>query len=334
MSAQRIVVQGPPLRAGVIGVYLANAGADVTIAVEGDEPTGSVLLRPELDRFHAEIGLDPFKLPGASKALVMVARVPEGPITLPFSPFGMANAGVDFHHYWKRANALRPQAELSDYSLALSLADNADRLDLARLPLKVGTRLSRPTYTTALLERAQQSGAKVANAFDPKEGDLIVDCSASGKPPLWLGHRLTVASDSDLEGIEPAICFNAAKRLLALSADCEMNTAEQAEYTRLAQLEVERIEDMRVLLASEDPQATKRPTLKRKVDLFAACARIPTEDFEVFSAPEWLAALIARGVRPRRYDRLANAMPEGNLLEWLAALRQQIDQIATSVRGS
>jgi len=334
MSAQRIVVQGPPLRAGIIGAYLACAGAKVIIALVGEEPTGSVLLRPELDRIHAEIGLKSQKLPGASKALGMMALVPEGPVTLPFSPYGMANAGVDFHHYWKRASALRSQPELGDYSLALALAGKADRVDLSRLPLKVGTRLSRPTYAKALLELAQQSGAKVTTAFDPREGDLIVDCGATDASPYWQGHRVRVASDGDLEGIEPTICFNAAKRLLALSADNAKNPAEQAEYTRLAQLEVERIEDMRVLLACEDPRATNRPSLKRKVDLFAACGRIPTEDFEVFSQPEWLAALIARGVRPRRHDRLANTMPEASLLEWLTALRQQINQIATSVRGS
>ncbi len=334
MSADRIIVCGPAVRVGIVGAYLAarwaSEGRELVIVAEDEETDEAVLLRPGFERFHGEVGLAPDTLSGAAPALATSVPTHDGVIEFPFSPFGMANAGVDFHHYWQRAGKVSEQPGLPEFSLALALADKAERADLSKLPVAVGLRISRRAYSQALLSLAERHGAQLDPVFDASvsEHSLLVDCRNSNARPRWEGTQLVVASDHDIDGIESAICIGAARRLVALMADLGNNSAEQAEYNRLAEQEVERIADMRELLACVDPRSTSRQALKRKVDLFEACGRIPTEDFEVFLPPEWLAALWSRGVRPRRHDRMASAMPEADLLQWLAALRRQIGEIA------
>lgn len=333
MTVRPIIVRGPAMRVGIIGAYLAakalSKGKEIILDPKAEDD-GKVLLRPDFARFHAEVGIEAKVQGHAHSVLATTVRTHGGDVSLPFSPFGLANGGVEFHHYWKRASGLSQQPKLSAYSLALALEGRAHSTDLSRLPLVVGARIDRSTYADLLLSEAQARGAKLMTGDVQSESpdSLVIDCSGSDHPPLWKDSLIRVASESDIDGLEALTALNAAKRLVGLAGDVSAEGAEIAEYNRLAQGEVERIGDMRELLISDDPRLVQSPTLKRKVDLFEACGRIPTEDFEVFTPPEWLAALMARGVMPRRYDRIANLMPESDLLNWLSALRQQIVQIA------
>ena len=329
---ERVIVSGPAVRVGIIGAYLAakwaGEGREVILSPDTEARSDEVLLRPGFKPFHAEVGLAADVLEGGKVALGTRVETASGPVTLPFTPFGLSNGGVDFHHFWQRANTISEQPELEDYSLARALEGRTDQMDLSRLPVSVGMRLPRAKYASALIELAQARGAKVVSDGDPQMAQLCIHCENPCVAQAWDGGVLRVFCSHAIDGIEPLRCLNAAKRLVALMADLHDNAAERGEYNRLAANEAERIADMVELLGSDDPAATQRAALKRKIDLFEACGRIPTEDFEVFTKPEWLAALWARGIRPRRNDRLANVMPEPDLLNWLSALRQQIGQLS------
>jgi len=102
-------------------------------------------------------------------------------------------------------------------------------------------------------------------------------------------------------------------RMSAFMPDTGFHRAELAEYNRVAELESQLIKDMKILLHQGSQGAEGRPTLARKVDVFAQRGRIPTEDYEVFTGPEWMAALMSIGLVPKHYDRLADAFPAEDL---------------------
>ncbi|MEL7444636.1 MAG: tryptophan 7-halogenase [Pseudomonadota bacterium] len=331
MSDKRIAIVGPALKAGVIGAYLAARwaapGQEVIIQPEAEsESDGPLLLRPDHERFHAEIGLSRAAQSG-NPAFAFRVETSRGAVSLPFSPHGLTNGGVAFHHFWHRANSITEQPDLPDFSLALALEKALALPDLAQVSLEAGWTVQRAKYATALLELARENGAIISSPEEANSAHVVIDCRINSAEPGWSDGKVTVTGCPDIPGLDWQICANAARRLVGLIGDAKDFESEQLEYSRLARSELDRIDDMRELLFAMDPFKTERPSLKRKIDLFEACGRIPTEDFEVFGQAEWLAALWERGIRPRRHDRMANAMPEGDLLKWLSMLRKQIEQV-------
>lgn len=342
MSVERIVVRGPKLRAAIMGALLARRWLDSTseliVAPEPDEcDEATVLARPGHERFHAELEIPQDRLgalTGAQPVLAVPVETDTGRHWLPFSPFGMPNSGVDFHHFWHRADSVEKQDDLTQFSLSLALAQSSRTptlSELEKLPLELGLAMDRDRYANVMLETARSGGARIADEGRevPDHTDLLIDCRLSGEAPNWSDGRITIASDRDIPGLEWQVLAQAGRRLLGLMSRLGDCAHEQREYTRLAQAEAARIADMRALLHEDDPASTERDALKRKVDVCAACGRIPSEDHEVFSQPEWLAALWARGLRPRRSDRLAWIMPETDLLDWMRELQRQIAQLAS-----
>jgi len=338
MSGERVHVIGPDHRVAIIGSILAQRwageGRELVLSPDRDATTdATIITRPDQSRFHAELGMtfeDLVQNAEATPVFAVEAHGVDDTIELPFSPFGMAKSGVEFHQFWMRGNARQQQSDLTEFSLALAMQQapaHAQVAAIGKLPLQFGLQLNGAKYAVELLKVAVSNGAQIAESSNVDDADLTMDCRPSTDTADWLGNTLTLASDRDIPGIEWQICVNAARRFLALTpslSDCEN---EQREYSRLAAGESERIADMRALLTDPEPQETSRPALKRKIDVFAACGRIQTEDFEVFGQPEWLAALWARGIRPRRFDRMAKAMPEAELLGWLASLQREVGQI-------
>ena len=339
MNGQRIHVVGPAHRVAIVGSILARrwAGKARELVLSPD-PTAEtevpIVARPDQRSVHAELGLTFEQLIQAAEAgpvFAIEAKSVSGSVALPFSPFGMAKFGVEFHHFWQRGNAQQDQPDLTEFSLALSMqqAPIAARIAAIRnLPLQFGLELDRANFAALLLKNAASNGARLDEAGSADGADLIIDCRPTQGPAGWSEGALKVAGDCDIPGIEWQVCVNAARRFLALTPDLGDCEHEQREYSRLTADEADRIGDMRALLGDPQPEDTGRPALKRKLDVFMACGRIPTEDFEVFGQPEWLAALWARGIRPRRIDRMAKAMPDSELRSWLASMHREIRQLA------
>ncbi len=348
MSVERILVYGSPVQVGIVGAYLSSRwlgpgrALELATTVE-DNAAGPFVTRPSVHRFHGEMGLpiDQLFAPcRGSPVLAAAAQTADGgSVQLPFSAFGVQRGGVEFHQYWLRASRLSEQADLTDFSLSLALQNAAHKpplAQLAQLPVEFGIAFDRAAYGNALLSFAKAGGASVVEGVNEQErdADLAIQCSPDASAPKWQGQELSIAPESDIPGLEWHHLSSAARRFANLAAPLSDCAPEQAEWTRLAVAENERVADMRELLSIDDPLKSSRPALQRKVEVFAACGRIPTEDYEVFTPPEWLAALWARGVSPRRSDRMAERLPDAQLLDWLDQLRGQIASLTRQVQAA
>lgn len=329
MSVLRIVVRGTGAEAFILAAYLARwaQGDRAAIFVDASPETGqerALLLRPSFHRFHAEIGLSAAALDRISGVAVPVTQAADD-IALPFEPLGLVRNGVEFHHHWMRARTLGEQSDLAAYSPSFALARHMPVISCQhadRMPFQTGVRVDAARYAELLQQRFVALGGKVGvSAAGP---DLIFDCSAEYRVSKWKGGVIEVARRTYIDGMTSHTCLEAGRRWLALAAKPGTSSAEEREFNRLGLAEADRIADMEDLLENADPVASTRPALARKIAVFGACGRIPTEDYEVFAPPEWLAALLAKGIMPARYDRLADILPERELFDWLAALRRKL----------
>jgi tryptophan halogenase len=135
------------------------------------------------------------------------------------------------------------------------------------------------------------------------------------------------------------------ERLIAYwpGRDCTATPVEVAVFNRRMALEAERIRDFTQLpyLLTQRPEAFWRNAangpvsqeLARDLALFRERGRLVTHDEDAFERDEWLASLIGLGVRPRRTDPLADAIPpnlaEQHLVEAAARLRRAVDETPT-----
>lgn len=342
MSSERIIVTGPMHRSGIVGAALASRwagpGREVVIAHDGTGAEGTMVLRPDHQRLHDDIDLPQEAIIRHCMARPQFAidmPMPGGAARLPFARFGAARGGVEFHQFWARAASRDTMPDLMEYSPSIALHSASGAIPpqlLQQRQLPFGLAVSTARYCELLLALAAKNSARIVSPADAAamDAELVIDCSTAAGTAGWVERKLKVATDRDLPGIEWQVCVNAARRLIGLAGVLGNSAHEQREYSRLAQAEVERIADMRALLNDAAPLNTSRSALRRKIDVFTACGRIPTEDFEFFAPPEWLAAMWARGLRPRRFDRMARALPENELLQWLAAIHAQVRQLASA----
>jgi tryptophan halogenase len=61
------------------------------------------------------------------------------------------------------------------------------------------------------------------------------------------------------------------------------------------------------------------------LSLFRDRGRLPVYEEETFARDDWLAVLFGQGVLPRRVDPLAEALPEAEVAQAMAGLRNAID---------
>jgi len=341
MNRDTIRVIGPALRVAIVGAVLSRKwlGGERQLVLMPDampEVAQTILARPDHLKLHAELEFNVDWLSANANAIpVLAPSYPsnDGSLALPFPLIGAAQFGVDFHHFWMRANSLSELDDLLAFSPAIAIEKAAQKPALNTLIqacIPFGLELDAGSYAELLIAYAKSQGALVAEVEAGGQYSATIDCSGSDMPG-WQDETVHLLAPPRLPGLEWQICLNSANRFASLAANFDKAAAERREYNRLARHEVERIADMLALLKDANPAATKRSTLKRKIDVFAACGRIPTEDFEVFSQPEWLCALWGRGIRPRRFDRMAGLMPESKLSELITGLHSKARALAGEV---
>lgn len=330
MTSLRIRVSGPGAFALVAGTALAHrlegGGGHISIAAtEGFDPAQIVLLRPEFHRFHAAIGMDTAALAQSGARPVFATDI--GSVSLPFTPHGSPRGGAEFHQHWLRSRTLGRTEAIGAFSPSQALDGRSGAVSLAtaeRLPAEHGIAIAHGAYAELLRARANALGAVLEAAGDERSADLTFECTPTDRAPCWDGAKVALAGAYRVPGMALRSALVGAQRWLSLAARPDESAAEQREFNRLSAAEAERIADMEALLLDDDPSATERPALARKITVFTACGRIPAEDYEVFAPQEWLAALLARGFYPRRHDRLADALPEGELMTWLDRIKQEV----------
>jgi tryptophan halogenase len=142
-----------------------------------------------------------------------------------------------------------------------------------------------------------------------------------------------------LESTSIQLIQTAVARLVDYFPDKSFDPAMIAEYNRITASETERIRDFLILhycltqradsefwkhcAAMEPPD-----TLKRVIDLFSACGKIPRHAEESYQEPSWVAILVGNRLLPKRYDSLVDNVPLEQLRQIMAQRRAELARIA------
>jgi tryptophan halogenase len=73
--------------------------------------------------------------------------------------------------------------------------------------------------------------------------------------------------------------------------------------------------------------------LAQRIELFRQSAHIFREGEELFTEMGWLQVLLGQRVLPRRYHPLADALPQGQLDEFLGNIRTIVERAVATMPG-
>ncbi|MEP9359737.1 tryptophan halogenase family protein [Sphingomonas sp. KR3-1] len=183
-----------------------------------------------------------------------------------------------------------------------------------------------------------QGGALLYAAAHLPEQPGAVPIAQGRRARAWVGNVVALGAAAAL--VEPihgwnlALLQDALSRLVGL-LPAAPHGREPAEYNRLAAEAADRVRDFAILHYKANgrtgealwDQARAAPVpepLQHKLDLFASRGRVPLLDEELFGAADWIAVLDGQGIRPRRHDALADAIPEEALTQHFSRIRAVI----------
>jgi len=130
--------------------------------------------------------------------------------------------------------------------------------------------------------------------------------------------------------------------LLTLFPEKSFRRSDIDEYNRRMGLHFERVRDFLLLhyvaTQRDDSEMWRHfrslelpDSLQEKITAWTTRAYIIKYEFGVFHPPSWIAVMLGQNLRPRGYDRRADAVTEGNLVANAAAIRRDI---AAAVRST
>jgi len=176
-----------------------------------------------------------------------------------------------------------------------------------------------------------------ASAHLPEQPGAI-PLAQGRRSQAWTGKVVALGAAATLleplHGWNLALLQNALARLIDL-LPAAPNGPEPAEYNRLTASEADRVRDFAILHYKTNGRtgeplwdaARAMPVpepLRHKLDLYASRGRVPLYDEELFEADDWIAVLDGQGIRPRRHDTLADAIPEPALAQHAGRIREVI----------
>lgn len=135
---------------------------------------------------------------------------------------------------------------------------------------------------------------------------------------------------------------NAIDRLLRLFPPGPSAPLEAAEHNRESADELDRLRDFLIARYRTNRRLGEPfwdalrtmnvpDTLGRKLALYESRCRIPLIDGDLQDEQEWIALLDNHGVRPRRYDALADAIPQARIERHFARIREVMLAAAASL---
>ena len=157
---------------------------------------------------------------------------------------------------------------------------------------------------------------------------------------LWQGNCVAIGlSGGFLEPLESTsidLIQSGILNLVALFPHAGIEEGDRREYNRLMDCEFARIRDFLVLhyvanRRSEDFWRAMREmpipdSLAEKIDDFRGRGLLPDYAQGLFQPPSWIAVLLGQGIAPEGWDPRANAMPEDELANVLARIRERVAQ--------
>lgn len=305
-DAGPITITGAPAEAWLAACLLARfapmPAENIWVSIRADENADNetLIVRPEIRRVHASLGLD-VRQAGAS----LVHHWPAGHgRSIPFGAIGVSYKGVSFVSIWQRAKTLNIEAgSLLEYAT----------------PAEGGFAISRSDYARALRSIALRVGVRET---DYAQGTQV--CVSPGMEADEVALKLGAAA--------LPIRLTSALTLLALEKsvrawiDCWPWTPDDvalcaAEFERRMQLIAAPLEDMQSLLL-DGPQGVSEGSLaQHRIALWHQLGRIAPIDHDLFQPQEWIAALTLSGVAPEGGERLAHSLTVEEIKAHLDAVR-------------
>jgi tryptophan 7-halogenase len=156
-------------------------------------------------------------------------------------------------------------------------------------------------------------------------------------------NRNCIAMGAAVVALEPVqstalhLVQTAVARLIELFPNRAADCAEATEYNRRTLGELDRLRDFLILRYKtngregeplwDELRAMDLPeSAAQKLRLYGSRGRILLLDEESYEEPEWAALLDEHGIRPKRYDPLADAIPRDRLHRHFARIRELIVQ--------
>ncbi len=175
-----------------------------------------------------------------------------------------------------------------------------------------------------------------AFAGDDASGAAVAFASGRRRE-VWVRNCVALGGAAGLlEPVEPSalhLVGQAVAHLVALFPEGPDAPAEAAEYNRLACTEWDRARDF-VILHHHANARTGEPfwdraramslpdSLAYKIELYRSRGRLALYDEEVFEEAHWIMAFDEQGMRPRRYDALADGIGAEQLRAHFERLRE------------
>lgn len=176
---------------------------------------------------------------------------------------------------------------------------------------------------------------------EPSAEPRLIRFTPGRRKRAWIGNVVAIGLSSGflepLESTSIHLIQTGIGKLLSLfpRASCDPLLAEQ--YNRIFAREMEDVRDFLVLhyhftAGRNEPmwqhcQSTPMPdTLAYKVAQFEASGRIMLTNEDLFRDASWFAVMTGQGIRARDYGPMLDAMPDGENLRHLEAVRAAIRQ--------
>ncbi|MFC0633129.1 tryptophan halogenase family protein [Brevundimonas balnearis] len=133
-------------------------------------------------------------------------------------------------------------------------------------------------------------------------------------------------------------------KLLQMFPDREFPAADRDRFNRMTAREMEQVRDFIILhynVSERDDTAFWRrcrdmdvpDTLKEKYRLFETTGRIFREDDELFNDTSWFAVMIGQGLKPKRYDPVADLLSREETTRRLHEIRRVMRTCADQMPG-
>jgi tryptophan halogenase len=179
--------------------------------------------------------------------------------------------------------------------------------------------------------------------------DLRIGPAAFGRrKAAWSANCVALGEAAGSPGALPGVDLHPVQtglqRLLSLFPFAGRNEAAIAEYNRLTAAESERLRDFALLqfrtngrrgepLWNACREGPLPDPLADKIRLYESRGRTPLIEEETFLESSWASVFLGQGVRARRYDALADAMPlpelEGTLARMRSAMSRAVEAMPT-----
>ncbi|MDP8993473.1 MAG: tryptophan 7-halogenase [Pseudomonadota bacterium] len=201
-------------------------------------------------------------------------------------------------------------------------------------------------YCSAFVPEEAAQAQALGGLSGPAQSERRSSFEPGRRRLLWNRNCIAIgAAAALLEPIHPTslhLVHSALERLIALFPEDADAPAEAAEFNRLGIAELERLRDFAILPYKlngrvgepfwDACRAMEVPdSLGYKIELYRSRGRVPLYDGDMFEEADWVALLDEQGVRPRRYDVMADRVPPEYLYRHMARVRELVLKGAASL---